>query len=114
MDKVKIRELLQKTNKLTSQASIKRFKIINDLGHANSVALEQHKQKLEKRTLKNYEAVLEDLRGELSNALSGKTLEKQASASHRSKLMLESTVMLKKLSVMKAPKERSSACKRED
>jgi len=68
MDKVKIRELLQKTKNLTSQASIKRFKIINDLGHANSLAMDQHKQKLERRALKNYEAVLEDLRVQLSGA----------------------------------------------
>jgi hypothetical protein len=46
-------------------ASIKRLKIINDLGHANSEAMEMHKQKLERRTLKNYEAVLEDMRGQL-------------------------------------------------
>jgi hypothetical protein len=65
MDKVRIRELLQKTHNLTSVASIKRLKIINDLGHANSEAMEMHKQKLERRTLKNYEAVLEDMRGQL-------------------------------------------------
>jgi hypothetical protein len=72
MDKVRIRELLQKTHNLTSVASIKRLKIINDLGHANSEAMEMHKQKLERRTLKNYEAVLEDMRGQLE--VSQKTL----------------------------------------
>ena len=72
MDKVRIRELMQKTHNLTSVASIKRLKIINDLGHANSEAMEMHKQKLERRTLKNYEAVLEDMRGQLE--VSQKTL----------------------------------------
>jgi hypothetical protein len=60
-----------------------------------------HKYKLERKTLKNYEAVLDDLRKELSMS---KTLQRANQSSK--KLILESSVMLKKLSVLRAPKEK--------
>jgi hypothetical protein len=69
--------------------------------------MEKHKLKLERRTLKNYEAVLEDLRKQMSTTTtSSKTLLRADSSSNQNKLILGSNVMLKKLSVMKPPKEK--------
>lgn len=76
MDKVRLRSLLDQQQNLTSTASLKRYKIINDLGQPNSQALEMHKLKLERRTLKNYESVLVDLQEQIKGAGFGKNLER--------------------------------------
>jgi nucleoside-triphosphatase THEP1 len=51
---------------ITSTAVKKKLQIAGDLGTANSTAIERLKQKLEEKTLKNYETVLEDVRKQLT------------------------------------------------
>ncbi len=89
---------------MTSIASKKRLQIASELGaggnaNAPGTTLDRLKQKLEERTLKNYECVLEDVRKQLTQYVP----EGAATNLHNNKVVIQQNLMLKKLSVMKPP-----------